>query len=91
MSQIITLIYTMDNEANNLLTALKLMEFQKKYNATRQKFEVCFMKRHNHVFKQAKFNLRKQKESELVDGLTTLYCLVVYCDYRELHNEMITD
>ena len=92
-SQINTLIYVMGDEADDILTSLKLTEAQKrKYDVVRQKFEAYFVKRRNPIFERAKFNQRKQEEGEPVDSfITALHCLAEYCGYRELHDEMIRD
>ena len=92
-SQINTLIYAMGDEADDILTSLKLMEAQKrKYDIVMQMFEVYFVRRHNPIFERAKFNQRKQEEGEPVDSfITALHCLAEYCGYGELHDEMIRD
>ena len=92
-SQINTLIYAMDDEADDIPTSLKLTEAQKrKYDVVRQKFEAYFVKRHNPIFERAKFNQRKQEEGEPVDSfITALHCLAEYCGYGELHDKMIRD
>ena len=62
-SKISTLIYAMGDEANDILTSLKLTEAQKrKYDVVRQKFEAYFVNRRNPIFERAKFNQRKQEE-----------------------------
>ena len=88
-SQINTLIYALGDEADNILTSLKLTAAQKrKYDIVRQKFEQCFVKRRNPIFEWAKFNQRKQEEGEPADSfIIALYCLAEYCGYGELHDE----
>ena len=50
------------------------------------------MKRRNIIFEYAKFNSRKQETGESVDSFTTdLHCLARYCNYGNLHDEMIHD
>ena len=92
-SQINTLIYAIGDEADDILTSLKLTEAQKrKYDVVRQKFEPYIVKRRNPIFERAKFNQRKQEEGVPVDSfITALYCLVEYCGYGELHDEIIRD
>ena len=92
-SQINTLIYAMGDEADDILTSLKLTEAQKKkYDVVLQKFEGYFVKRRNPIFERAKFNSRKQEEGEPVDSfITALHCLAEHCGYGELHDEMIRD
>ena len=83
----------MGDEADDILTSLKLTEAQKKkYDVVLQKFEGYFVKRRNPIFERAKFNSRKQEEGEPVDSfITALHCLAEHCGYGELHDEMIRD
>jgi len=56
---------------------------QGKYNIKVAKFETK---------KSAKVSQCKQEEGELVDNfLTPLYCLLEYCKYGNLHDEMMCD
>ena len=69
-SQINTLIYAMGDEADDILTSLKLTEAQiRKYDIVRKKFEAYFVKRCNPIFEQAKFNQRKQEEGQVDNRL----------------------
>ena len=62
--QVNTLIYSMGDEADDILRSLTLStEDFKKYNVVKEKFE----QRRNVIFEQAKFNMRRQEEGELVD------------------------
>ena len=72
----------MGDEADDILTSLKLTDAQKKYETVRQKFEGYLVKRRNPIFEPTKFNSRKQEEGEPVDSfITALYCLAEHCGY----------
>ncbi|KAL5499382.1 hypothetical protein EMCRGX_G010781 [Ephydatia muelleri] len=50
------------------------------------------LKKRNVIYERAKFNLRKQEDGEPVDDfVTTLYSLAQYCNFGDLHDEMIRD
>ena len=60
-SQVNTLIYTMGDKADDILSSFGLSEEnQKKYSVVREKFENHFVKRRNVIFERARFNSRKQ-------------------------------
>ena len=43
-------------------------------------------------FKRARFNMRVQQEGESVDSfITDLYTLAEFCEFGELHDELIRD
>ena len=92
-AQVNTLIYTMGDQADDILRSFKLSEAQSKsYEVVREKFNSHFVARRNIIYECAKFNLRKQEEGESVDTfITDLYALAEHCDYKELHNDMIRD
>jgi len=75
------------------MTSFNLSEEDlKKYNTVKQKFDSHFVKRRNVIFERAKFNSHKQEAGESVDSfITDLHCLARYCNYGELHDEMIRD
>ena len=63
-----------------------------KYEVVKTKFETYFVKRRNPIFERAKFNSRKQDDMEPVDDfITNLYTLAKYCEYGELHDQMMRD
>ena len=90
-SQINTLIYTMGDQADDILCSFNLNEDEKKqYETVKAKFESHFVKRRNQIFERAKFNQRVQNVGESVDSfITALYCLSEHCNYKDLHDEMI--
>ena len=92
-SQVNTLIYTMGDKADDILSSFGLSEDdQKKYSVVKDKFDGYFVKRRNVIFERAKFNSRKQLQDETVDDfITDLFCLAELCSYGELRDEMIRD
>ena len=88
-----TLIYSMGEEAGDILYLLGLSDDeQKKYDTVLNKFEVYFVKRRNPIYKRAKFNMRRQEKGESVDSfIMSLYCLAEHCNYHDLHDKMICD
>ena len=71
VSQIHTLIYTMGDEAEDILTSFRLTEEQRKnYTTVVEKFDSYFVKRRNLIFERAKFNRRRQEEGEPVNDLS---------------------
>lgn len=91
--QVNTLIYTMGDEADDILRSFSLSEEEKKVYATvKGKFQAHFVKRRNVIFERAKFNMRRQEDREPVDAfITDLYSLAEHCEYGTLHDEMIRD
>ena len=58
----------------------------------KERFDTHFIQRRNIIFERAKFNCRKQEAGESVDDfITDLHCLARYCNYGNLHEEMIRD
>ena len=92
-AQVNTLIYSMGDEADDILRSFALSEEDKKeYDSVKAQFDAHFGKRRNVIFECARFNLRKQEEGEPVDAfITALYALAEHCGYGVLHNEMIRD
>ena len=88
-----TLIYSMGDEADDILRSFSLsVEEQKSYATVKAKFDSHFTKRRNVIFERARFNMRRQEEGEPVDAfITALYSLAEHCGYGALHDEMIRD
>ena len=88
-----TLLYSMGDEANDILRSFKLSSDElKKYDTVQAKFDQHFVKKRNVIFERAKFNMRKQEEGEPVDAFVTdLYALAEHCSFGALHDEMIRD
>ena len=91
--QINTLIYSMGDQADDILRSFALSEEDRKVYATvKEKFDGHFVQRRNVIYEQAKFNRRRQQVGEPVESfITVLYSLVEHCGYRNLHDEMIRD
>ena len=92
-AQINTLVYSMGDEADDILRSFKLsVEDAKKYDTVKAKFDRHFIKRQNVIYERARFNQRRQEPGESVDTfITALYSLAEHCGYSELHDEMIRD
>ena len=92
-SQIDTLIYSMGDKADDILQSFNLFEDDlKSYKTVKDRFDTHFIQRRNTIFERAKFNCRKQEAGESVDDfITDLHCLARYCNYGNLHEEMIRD
>ncbi len=93
VNQIHTLVYSMGDEADDILSSFRLSdEDGKKYATVLAKFQEYFVKRKNVIFERAKFNRRKQEEGETVDKfIMDLYRLAEHCGYGALYSEMIRD
>ena len=83
-----TLIYSMGEDADDILYSFGLTEDERKsYTTVSTKFEARFVKRRNPIYERAKFNMRRQEEGECVDSfIISLYRLAKRCNYRELHD-----
>ena len=92
-SQINTLIYTVGDQADDILLYFQLSEEdKKKYDVVLTKFQGHFVKRRNVIYERMKFNQRIQQEGESVESFVTdLYALLETCNYGELTNEMVRD
>eukprot|EP00731_Ephydatia_muelleri_P000002 Em0001g2a len=92
-AQVSALIYMMGDKAEDILRSFGLKdEDKKKYKVVRDRYEAYFVKKRNVIYERAKFNLRKQEDGEPVDDfVTSLYSLAQYCNFGDLHDEMIRD
>ncbi|XDV25073.1 hypothetical protein PO909_029054 [Leuciscus waleckii] len=92
-NQVNTLIYTMGDEAEDIVTSLRMTEEEASvYNTVKEKLERHFVVRRNIIFERAKFNQRQQEQGETVDSfITALHCLSEHCGYGHLHDEMVRD
>ena len=91
--QVNTLVYSMGDEADDIMTGFGLTNDEKKeYRTVKAKFDAHFVVRRNPIFERAKFNKRSQQHGESVDSfITALYVLVEHCDYGQLRDQMIRD
>ena len=91
--QVNTLLYSVGDEADDVLRSFRLSEAdQKKYSEVKGKFDRHFVKKRNVIYERAKFNMRKQAEGESVDSFVAdLNALSEHCSYGDLHDKMIMD
>ena len=83
----------MGDKADDILQSFNLSEEDlKSYKTVKEKFDVHFIQRRNTIFERAKFSCRKQEPGESIETfITDLHCLARYCNYGNLHKEMIHD
>ena len=91
--QVNTLLYSMGEEADDVLSSTNITAEERKVYATvMEKFEGFFKVRKNIIFERARFNRRNQLEGETAEKyITELYRLVDGCEYAGLKEEMIRD
>ena len=91
--QICTLLYSMGDEADNILWSTNITNDERKgYNAVLEKFHQFFKVRKNVIFERAKFNRRCQGDTESAEQfITSLYSLAKDCAYGDLKDQMIMD
>ena len=89
-TQISTLIYSMGDEADDILSSFTMSDDDReKYDAVKAKFEEHFIIKRN---ERAKFNLCVQKEGESADNfITDLYTLAEHCQFGALYDKLIRD
>ena len=92
-SQVNTLIYSIGDEADDILQSFDLNDAdRKKYKSVKDKFEEHFVIKRNVIFERARFNMRVQEEGESADSfITDLYTLAKFCVFGDLHDELIRD
>ena len=83
--QVNTLIYSMGDEADDILRSFALSDDdRKKYQPVTARFEAHFIKKRNVIYERARFKLRRQDQGEPVDSF-----LAEHCAYGNLHDEMV--
>lgn len=71
-NQVSALVYTMGDEAEDILGTLNLSAAQsKKYADVSAAFQRYFIARRNTIFERPKFNQRKQESGKPIDSLIT--------------------
>ena len=92
-AQVNTLIYSMGDEADDILAALKLTTDERKsYKTVKEKLDNHFVIKRNVIYERAKFNMRMQRNGEPVDNfITDLFSLAEHCGFGDLHDELIRD
>ena len=91
-TQISTLIYSMGDEADDILSSFTMLDDNReKYDAVKAKFEGHFSIERNVIFERAKLNLRVQKEGGSADKfITDLYTLILLQIYRPLLSRQVS-
>lgn len=91
--QVNALIYTMGDEAEDILARVGLTEAeQSTYAAVIDQFEKHFVARRNVIYERARFNKRRQQVGENIETFVTdLHCLAKHCQYGQLAEELIRD
>ena len=84
-----TLIYSMGDKVDDILTPFKLSDaYHKKYSTVKEKFDLHFVgkeslhfvKTRNVIFEREKFKSRRQSKGETIDSfITDLHCLTEQC------------
>ncbi|XP_078793900.1 uncharacterized protein LOC105353799 isoform X3 [Oryzias latipes] len=92
-NQVNALIYSMGEEAEDILVSLHLSpEEAVDFHTVKTRLDTHFVARRNIIFERAKFNQRQQEMEETVDSFhTALQCLAEHCGYGALHSEMVRD
>ena len=92
-TQVNALVYAMGKEADGIFRSFRLTEGDsKKYDTVKESFENYFIKKRNVIFERTKFNLRVQTAEESVDNfITDLHSLAEFCEYGDLHDQLIRD
>ncbi|KAF7646652.1 hypothetical protein LDENG_00184280 [Lucifuga dentata] len=91
--QVNSLIYTMGDKADDILTSLQLSaEKQKVYEEVKTAFDGHFVGVHNVIYERAKFNKCCQEAGESAEHfIMAVHKLAENCKYGDLHEEMIRD
>ncbi|XP_027143510.1 heat shock 70 kDa protein 12B [Larimichthys crocea] len=92
-NQVNALIYSMGEEAEDILLSLHLTPGEaNQYKLVKEKLDGHFIARRNVIIERARFNVRQQEVGESVDSFyTALHCLAEHCGYGALHDEMVRD
>ncbi|XP_064622558.1 uncharacterized protein LOC135484804 [Lineus longissimus] len=92
-NQVNTLIYCMGDEADDILNSITLTDDDRRsYDVIVEKLESYFLPKRNVIFERAKFNQRRQSETESVDQfITDLFSLAEHCQFGNLKDELIRD
>ena len=91
--QVSTLLYTLGEDAEDVLSSTNISEDnRKKYAEVMSKLDSFFQVRKNVIYERARFNRRVQLVDESVEQfITNLYQLVEHYEYGNLRDEMIRD
>ena len=91
--QISTLVYSMGDREEDILSSFSLSEDDAKdYQKVLDRFKNHFVKKRNAIYERATFNQRQQTEGEHVENfITALYRLPEHCQFGALRDELIRD
>ena len=91
--QVNTLIYTMGDEADDILLSFNLSpEDLQRYDVVKNRFENHFIAKRNVIYERAKFNVRIQNDGETGEAfITDLHCLAEHCEFGTLKDQLIRD
>ena len=90
--QVSTMLYSMGDCADDILSTLCIDETRATYDEVKQAFEDHFKSRRNVMVERARFNKRVQQKGEPVDTfIQHLYKMAEYCNYGTLKEELIRD
>ncbi len=92
-NQVNTLIYTMGDEAEDILTSLRLtLEHLSEYNTVIERPNEHFVVRRNLIFEHAQFNMWQQEAGQSADNfIPALHWLAEHCGYGQFYSEIIWD
>ncbi|GFO31016.1 Pol protein [Plakobranchus ocellatus] len=90
--QVGTLLYSMGDIADDILSVVRLDEAKATYNETLSALDGYFNSKKNTIFARARFNRRVQQSGESVDAfIQDLHRLADECNYLTLKEELIRD
>ena len=73
-AQISTLVYSLGDKAENILSSFNLKEDGlKEYDTVRRKFESYFVKRRNTIYERVRFNSRNRQRTKAWMSLSPIY------------------
>ena len=88
-----SILYSMGEKADDTIDSFKLSDDdQNSYATVRGRFEAYFVKKRKIVFDPVRFYQKRQKEGEPVASFVNdVYALAKYCEFGDLHDELIRD
>ena len=90
--QVATLLYSMGDCADDILTTLDIDESKASYQEVKTALNTYYKVRTNVIVERAKFNTRLQQENEPIDTfIQDLYRMVESCNFGTLKDEFIRD
>jgi len=91
--QVNSLLYTLEDAADDILSVLPLFEAdKKKYDKVKSAFETHFVGTHNVIYERAKFNLRYQEQGESAESfITSVHTPAENCKFGALRDELTRD